>query len=59
MLALGLTLAASFLVSSQAFANYWFLITGLCGLALLDVSAGTDGDDVIGRETADRVHWQS
>ena len=33
-LAMGLTLAVSFLVSSQAFANYWFLIFGLCVLGL-------------------------
>lgn len=38
MLALGMSLAASFLVSSQAFANYWFLIAGVCGLALWDVT---------------------
>ena len=37
MLALGLTLSSSFLVSSQAFANYWFLVAGVCGLALGDV----------------------
>lgn len=35
VLALGTALGASFLVSSQAFANYWFLIAGLCGLALM------------------------
>ena len=34
VLAMGLTLAVSFLVSSQAFANYWFLIFGLCVLGL-------------------------
>jgi hypothetical protein len=34
VLAMGLTLAISFLVSSQAFANYWFLIFGLCVLGL-------------------------
>lgn len=34
VIALALTLACSFLVSSQAFANYWFLVAGLCGLAL-------------------------
>ena len=32
--ALGLALAASFLLSSQAFANYWFLVMGLCLLSL-------------------------
>lgn len=36
-LAAGFTLAASFMVSSQAFANYWFLVFGLTALALLDV----------------------
>ena len=34
MFAVALTLAASFLVSSQAFANYWFLVTGLCVVSL-------------------------
>ena len=34
VLAMGLTLAISFLVSSQAFANYWFLIFGLSVLGL-------------------------
>jgi hypothetical protein len=34
ILAMGLTLAISFLASSQAFANYWFLIFGLCVLGL-------------------------
>lgn len=32
--ALALALAASFLVSSQAFANYWLLVMGLCLLGL-------------------------
>lgn len=31
---MAVSLAASFLVASQAFANYWFLITGLCALVL-------------------------
>lgn len=34
-LTLGFSLAASFLVTTQAFANYWFLIAGICILALL------------------------
>ncbi len=34
VLAMGLSLAMSFLVSSQAFANYWFLIFGLGMLGL-------------------------
>jgi hypothetical protein len=50
MLALGLTLAASFLFSSQAFANYWFLIAGLCGLALWDSSTGLGADVDIRRQ---------
>lgn len=33
--AVGFTLAVSFLVSSQAFANYWFLVFGLCVLGML------------------------
>jgi len=41
-LAMAVTLAASFMVSSQAFANYWFLIFGLCGLGLLDLTADRD-----------------
>lgn len=34
-LALAFSLAASFLVSSQAFGNYWFMVFGLSALALL------------------------
>jgi hypothetical protein len=33
--AMAVTLAASFMVSSQAFANYWLLVFGLCALALV------------------------
>lgn len=36
MLAVASTLAVSFFVSSQAFANYWYLIMGLVALALVD-----------------------
>ena len=35
VLAMAFTLAVSFLVSTQAFANYWFLVTGLCVLAIV------------------------
>lgn len=38
LLAIGMTLAASFLVSSQAFVNYWFLILGLIALAMTDLA---------------------
>lgn len=34
-LGMALALATSFMVASQAFANYWFLITGLCALCLI------------------------
>jgi hypothetical protein len=34
LLALGFTLAVSFLVASQAFANYWFLVFGLSLVAM-------------------------
>jgi hypothetical protein len=36
VLAMAAALAASFLVSSQAFANYWFLVFGMCVFALWD-----------------------
>lgn len=35
VLAMAFAMAASFLVSSQAFANYWFLIFGLSAMALM------------------------
>ena len=38
--AMALTLGASFLVSSQAVSNYWFLVTGVCVISLLG-----EGDD--------------
>lgn len=37
MMAMALALAASFMVSNQAFANYWFLLAGICAVASLDV----------------------
>ena len=43
MLVVAASLAASFLVSSQAFPNYWFLIMGLAGLALAARSVTPDG----------------
>lgn len=36
---LAFTLATSFVVSSQAFPNYWFLIAGLCGIGLLAMTS--------------------
>lgn len=39
-LVVALGLAASFLVATQAFANYWFLITGLCVLGLISYGEG-------------------
>jgi hypothetical protein len=48
VLAMTCALAASFLVASQAFANYWFLLFGLSVLAMTrgraDRKAGTDVD---------------
>lgn len=44
LLASALALSASFLVTSQAFANYWFLVFGLCVLALLDEGGPTGSD---------------
>ena len=45
-LAMAVALAASFAVSSQAFANYWFLIFGLCGLGLVDLTGNRDASRV-------------
>lgn len=55
-LALAFTLAISFVASSQAFPNYWFLIAGLCGVTLLDmtssyVSSGADEHLINANET--------
>jgi len=41
--ALALALAASFFLSSQAFANYWFLVMGLCLLALATLGEESEG----------------
>lgn len=38
---LGLALAASFLLSSQAFANYWLMVMGLCLLSLANLDLDT------------------
>ena len=51
MLALGLALALSFLVTSQAFANYWFLVVGLGVLTLRDKD-----DPRHGRLSRNEVH---
>lgn len=44
LIAMILTLTGSFLVGSQAFPNYWFLIAGLCGLALTDALTESEVD---------------
>lgn len=44
LIAMTLALTGSFLVGSQAFANYWFLIAGLCGLALTDAFTESEVD---------------
>ena len=49
VLAMGLTLAVSFLVSSQAFANYWFLIFGLGVLGLAASPIGQDSTNEPGK----------
>lgn len=41
-IAMAITLSVSFLVSSQAFANYWFLIVGILGLAMCSIEADPD-----------------
>ncbi len=46
---MGLTLAVSFLVSSQAFANYWFLIFGLGVLGLAASPIGQDSTNEPGK----------
>jgi hypothetical protein len=56
-----LALGAFFMLTSQAFANYWFLIAGLCSIAMcagghrqisLDAGAGVRSGYSAGRNTS-------
>ena len=53
---LALALAASFMVSAQAFANYWFVIAGILGLVLLETTAPeTEANEPESLQSADYV----
>lgn len=52
MIGLAITLSVSFLVSSQAFANYWFLIAGISGLALASIGIGVEQPNADGVATS-------
>ena len=44
MAAMATSLSVSFLVTSQAFANYWFLVFGLCALAMYSGPEGSGSE---------------